>query len=127
MRAAYDSASAMATDVTPVVVLEAGGPMPDGSTIDAEGGLWSAEWGGSVVRRYDPDGQLTDTIAIPEPHVTCPTFGGPALDDLLVTTARMGLSEADLTRFPGAGATYRAPRTGHRGIADTRVDDTAPR
>ncbi len=38
---------------------------PDGSTIDAEGFLWNAQWGGSRVLRYAPDGRVDAVIDLP--------------------------------------------------------------
>ena len=35
---------------------------PDGLTVDAEGFIWSAEWYGGCVCRYDPDGALERRI-----------------------------------------------------------------
>ena len=60
--------------------------MPDGLTIDADGGLWVALWGGSAVHRYD-GARLSEVVEVPTPHVTCPVFAGPAGDVLVVTTA----------------------------------------
>jgi sugar lactone lactonase YvrE len=75
---------------------------PDGMTIDADGGLWVAMWGGGAVLRYDHD-QLTDRIEVPTPYVTCPVFVGARLDTLLVTTASEPRDSG-----PGAGDLYFA-------------------
>lgn len=61
--------------------------LPDGLSVDAEGCLWLAVWGGSQVRRYDPDGRLVDAIALPTPNVSSCAFGGSQLGDLYITTA----------------------------------------
>jgi sugar lactone lactonase YvrE len=61
--------------------------MPDGLTVDAEGGVWIAEWGGGVLRRYHQDGRLDRVVEFPHAHVTSCAFGGPGLDLLYVTTA----------------------------------------
>lgn len=76
---------------------------PDGLCLDAEGGVWVALWGGSAVHRY-VDGRLDEVIGVPTPHVTCPTFAGPDLDLLVITTARQGFDEPP----PGAGDLYVA-------------------
>lgn len=76
-------------------------------TIDAEGCLWVALWGGWAVDRYRPDGRLDRTIELPASHITSCTFGGPDLQDLYVTSAREGLAEADLAAQPHAGALFR--------------------
>ncbi len=53
--------------------------IPDGLTVDAEGFLWSAQWYGSRIVRYDPDGTVERFIGIPASQVSCMTFGGPVL------------------------------------------------
>jgi len=74
---------------------------PDGMCIDVEGGLWVALWGGGAVVRLE-DGAITERIEVPTPQVTCPTFAGPNLDQLVITTAATGLNPCS----PGAGDLY---------------------
>jgi sugar lactone lactonase YvrE len=70
------------------VLFAVDGPgMPDGMVADAEGGLWIAMWGGACVRRYTPDGQLTEVIEVPAANTTKAAFGGPDLSDLYITSA----------------------------------------
>jgi sugar lactone lactonase YvrE len=78
---------------------------PDGLTIDAEGGIWVALWGGGAVHRYSSDGVLTDVVAIPATQVTACAFGGPDLDRLYITTSRRDI---DVAREPLAGALFMA-------------------
>lgn len=85
---------------------------PDGMTVDAEGYLWVAMWGGSAVRRFSPTGALDGVIELPATQVTACTFGGPNLDELFITTSRQGLSDDEQ---PLAGAAFRA-RPGVRGL-----------
>jgi sugar lactone lactonase YvrE len=61
--------------------------LPDGLIVDAEGFLWSAQWYGSAIVRYDPDGTIERRISIPAKQVSSLCFGGPDLADLYVTTA----------------------------------------
>jgi D-xylono/L-arabinono-1,4-lactonase len=61
--------------------------LPDGLAVDAEGFIWSAEWYGSRVVRYDPDGKLERTIPIPAKQPSSLTFGGPDLTMMFVTSA----------------------------------------
>jgi sugar lactone lactonase YvrE len=64
---------------------------PDGMALDSDGGLWSAQWGGSRLHRYAPDGELTEVVPLPADQPTSLALdpaGGPAL----VTTAAQGLT-----------------------------------
>jgi sugar lactone lactonase YvrE len=79
---------------------------PDGMTIDAEGCLWVALWGGRAVRRYTPDGRIDTEIAVPALQVTSCVFGGPKLEDLYITCARTGRSPSDLADEPHAGGVF---------------------
>ena len=76
---------------------------PDGSTVDAQGGLWNAEYDGRRVCRYLPDGRLDRVIDLPVQRPTCCAFGGPGLRTLFVTTAAQKLSEEERARQPLAG------------------------
>ncbi len=78
------------------------GLSPDGAVIDAEGGLWSAQWGAGRVARYDRDGQFDRAINLPASQISCPAFGGSDLETLFATSARDGLTS------PGAqdGCTF---------------------
>jgi sugar lactone lactonase YvrE len=82
---------------------EAGGP--DGLTVDEEGGVWVALYGGGAVRRYNPEGVLDEVIEVPAEQVTACTFGGSNLDQLFITTSREGLGGGD---DPLAGSVFRS-------------------
>ncbi|QQQ51875.1 SMP-30/gluconolactonase/LRE family protein [Pseudomonas syringae] len=66
---------------------------PDGSCIDAQGFLWNAEWGGSRVVRYSPDGKVDRVIESPCVQTTCPVLAGPGYATLYSTSARIGLDK----------------------------------
>ncbi|MFG6459052.1 SMP-30/gluconolactonase/LRE family protein [Roseateles sp. BYS96W] len=102
----YDSASARVSEPRVFVRKDAGDGFPDGSCIDAKGGLWNAEWGAGTVARYGPDGRLLGRYTVPVANTTCPALGGPAGDQLLVTTAREGLSTAELMSRPLSGSLF---------------------
>ena len=85
------------------VPAEAGGP--DGLTVDEEGGVWVALYGGGAVRRYTPEGVLDEVIEVPAKQVTACTFGGSDLDQLFITTSREGLGDGD---DPLAGSLFRS-------------------
>jgi sugar lactone lactonase YvrE len=77
---------------------------PDGMTIDEEGMLWIAHWGGFGVYRWNPEnGELLTKIEIPVPNVSSCAFGGEDLDHLFITTARQDLSEQELKDYPASG------------------------
>ena len=80
--------------------------LPDGLTVDAEGGVWVALWGGSALRRFTPDGSLERTVSLPTRQITSCAFGGPGLDELYVTSARDWLEPAVLEQEPDAGALF---------------------
>ncbi|MEI6083814.1 MAG: SMP-30/gluconolactonase/LRE family protein [Verrucomicrobiota bacterium] len=64
---------------------------PDGSTLDADGMLWIAHWGGACVTRWNPvTGAHLATVKFPTTQITSCAFGGPQLDQLYVTSARVG-------------------------------------
>ncbi|MFI1835564.1 SMP-30/gluconolactonase/LRE family protein [Streptomyces olivaceoviridis] len=91
-----------------LVEIEEGAGFPDGLTVDAEGCVWVALWDGGAVRRYTPAGELDRVITLPTPRTTACAFGGTALTDLYITTARTGLPPSDplsgsLLVVPGAG------------------------
>lgn len=89
--------------------------MPDGMTIDAEGFIWVAMWGGSAVRRYAPDGVSDLVVELPTSQITSCAFGGEDLSDLYITSATSGLSKQELEKQPSAGALFRC-RPGARGL-----------
>ena len=93
--------------------------VPDGATVDSEGFVWIAQWGGSRVVRYAPDGRVARTILMPVKQPTCPMFGGPGLDVLYVTSATIGLDAAALAQQPQAGALF-AIDAGVKGLPEVR-------
>ncbi len=93
-----------------VVTIEKGEGAPDGMTIDAEGNLWIALWGGAVVCHDPATGRRLARIGVPARHVTSCTFGGDDLTDLYITTARTGLTSAELAEYPLSGSSFASAR-----------------
>jgi len=94
--------------------------MPDGMTRDEEGNLWAAHWGGGKVICWDPlTGKKLREVLVPAPHTTSCAFGGPQLDELYITTARTGLSEEVLDRYPLSGDLFRV-KPGFKGLPPYR-------
>ena len=82
---------------------------PDGMTVDAEGCLWVAFFGGYHVQRFSPDGERLDTVVTPgAPQTTCCCFGGPDLDTLYITTARDSIAGVNTEGEPNSGALFAA-------------------
>ena len=81
---------------------------PDGMCIDSEDMLWIAHWGGSCVRRWNPNtGKVLEQIDVPAPHVTSCCYGGEDLKTLYITTARSGLKVEQLDKFPLSGGLFK--------------------
>ncbi|WP_210479566.1 SMP-30/gluconolactonase/LRE family protein [Naasia sp. SYSU D00948] len=88
--------------------IDASAGTPDGMTIDDEGCLWVALWGGSAVHRYSPEGQLLGIVDVDAPQVSSCAFGGPDRDVLFITTSQEGYSPAQSDEHPLAGRVFRA-------------------
>lgn len=76
---------------------------PDGLTVDAEGGVWTAISNQSAVHRYTPAGRLDEVIEVPAEKVTACTFGGDSLDRLYITTSQENI---DVSSDPLAGSLF---------------------
>ncbi|MFG2733762.1 SMP-30/gluconolactonase/LRE family protein [Streptomyces harbinensis] len=85
---------------------------PDGLTVDADGCVWVAFWGGGAVRRYTPAGELDRTVRLRVSQPTACAFGGAGLSDLYITTAAVG---TDPAVEPLAGSVLVLPDAG-RGL-----------
>jgi sugar lactone lactonase YvrE len=103
------------------VFVEAGAApgFPDGATVDAEGGYWSARWEGGCVARFTPAGKLDRVVKVPAARVTACAFGGPALDTLYITTASIRPSDSARSPEPEAGGLF-ACAPGVAGLPEPR-------
>ena len=115
----FDASSSTVANRRVWIQVPEGEGVPDGLTVDREGCLWSARWGGARVARYDPTGRLEREIMLPVTYPTSCTFGGANLDELYVTSARAPLPQALATRESRAGDLFRI-RVGVRGIEEPR-------
>ncbi len=80
---------------------------PDGMTTDSKGNLWIAMWGGARITQWDSKGILMEQFGIPALNPTSCVFGGPDLNQLFITTARVGMDAAALKKYPQAGGVFR--------------------
>jgi xylono-1,5-lactonase len=87
---------------------------PDGMTVDAEGFVWIAHWGGSRVSRFSPDAKFDRAIRLPASQITSCVFAGAGLDRMFVTSAAKGL---DRSKEPLAGSLFEVDAGGVRGLA----------
>ena len=93
--------------------------LPDGSIVDAEGFLWNAQWNGSRVVRYRPDGTVDRIVDMPVMNPTCVAFGGKDLDVLYVTTARYLMTPEQIDAEPLSGGLF-ALKTDVQGLPEPK-------
>lgn len=94
--------------------------MPDGMTVDAEGRLWIAHWGGGRVTCWDPAScSELERIEVPAKLVTSCAFGGSDLEDLYITTA----ADRDSGHEDLYGGSLFRIKTGAKGIPSVRFGD----
>lgn len=95
--------------------------VPDGLTVDSEGYLWSACWDGGKILRYDPTGKLERVIEVPVPRPTSCVFGGLDLNELYITSARIGLTDEKLSIYPSSGDLFRLKTERSREVSIHRL------
>lgn len=103
----FDAASGAISNRRPFVHTPGEASVPDGLTVDSEGFVWCARWGGWRVTRYDPDGKVERTIQLPVQYPTSCAFAGPNLDELYITSAWTALSAQKREQQPQAGNLFR--------------------
>lgn len=77
----------------------------DGAAVDADGLIWTARFDAACLDAYSPEGERVRTVPVPVRQPTCPTFAGPDLDRLLVTSAYEGMDAAARAADPNHGRT----------------------
>ncbi len=113
----YDNQTGEISNKTTVITIPAKEGFPDGMTIDSEGMLWIAHWEGWQVARWDPStGNKIDSIHLPVSLVTSICFGGENMDDMFITSARVGLTDEQLAEEPLAGSSFIISNTGFKGF-----------
>lgn len=99
----------------------------DGSTVDAEGYVWNAQLISGDLVRYAPDGKVERRIGMPVRNITSVIFGGPALDEIYVTSMARVKHPAVHDHFVaeakpqfGAGHLFRITGLGIKGVPEPR-------
>jgi sugar lactone lactonase YvrE len=107
---------------TPEVFLDltGGAAEPDGAVVDASGLFWLAEWNGSGVSAFAPDGSHVRHVPVAAAQSSCPAFGGADLSTLFVTSALQGLDAAARLAEPQGGMTFAIPGVA-KGQSEHRV------
>ena len=112
----YDDSTGEISNGKVVIRFPEGVGSPDGSTLDAEGMLWIAHWGGACVSRWNPEtGEMIGKVEVPVHNVTSVAFGGDDLSTLYITTVGAWLDEEALAKYPHSGSLF-AVKTGVKGI-----------
>jgi sugar lactone lactonase YvrE/DNA-binding IclR family transcriptional regulator len=114
----FDLATGAIANRRPFVTFAEAEGVPDGLTVDQQGGVWIALWDGWRVARYAPDGRLDRVVHLPVPRPTSCCFGGPDLGRLYVTSARVRLSAAQLAEAPLSGSVFALDPGGARGLPE---------
>jgi sugar lactone lactonase YvrE len=102
----FDLANGEISDRRPFVVIERGAGIPDGLTVDDEGGIWVALWGRAAIRRYSPHGELDRIVDVPTDNVTACCFGGADGRSFFVTSASVELPDERRRMQPLAGSVF---------------------
>ena len=113
----YDRATGRISNRRTIASLEEGQGKPDGMTLDADGRLYVASFGGGGVFGFEPNADRTAAaplgrvIDLPTARITSLTFAGDDLRDLYITSAGGG-GRGD--EDPAAGALFqvRSPVAG---------------
>jgi len=104
----YDLATGQIANPRVAIQVPASLGWADGMTSDTDGNLWIALWGGSQVTKWNPQtGGLLEQIPVPALQTSSCIFGGKNMNELYVTSARKGMSEADLQKYPLSGGLFK--------------------
>jgi sugar lactone lactonase YvrE len=114
----YDADTGAPSNQRPFIDMRQHPGRPDGAAVDADGCYWTCANDAGCLLRFTPAGQLDRTIALPMAKPSMCSFGGPGLENLLVTSIGAGQDPLD----DWAGATIML-RPGVRGLAETPYQD----
>jgi sugar lactone lactonase YvrE len=120
----YDVATGSITERRPFVLIEKAEGIPDGLTVDHEGGIWVALYGGGCIHRYDEGGSLDAVLEVPGENVTSCCFGGDDGRSLFVTTAAPD-GNVYVTQPGVSGPPAHVFHAGGRSTAPSEAEDTS--
>ena len=104
----YDIANGQIANPRAVIYIPESIGWPDGMTSDVNGNLWIAIWGGAQVTKWNPNtGKLLEQIPVPALHTSSCVFGGKDMNELYVTSARKGLNDSHLKKYPLSGGLFK--------------------
>ncbi len=95
-----------------------GDGLPDGVTVDAEDYIWTAQWGGAALLRFDRNGKKVDRISVAAANVTTLAFSGADLKTINITTAIDGLTAEQKNAYPLNGCLFHCSGQA-AGLAET--------
>jgi sugar lactone lactonase YvrE len=118
----YDTDSGVPSGQRPFIDMRSHPGRPDGAAVDVDGCYWICGNDAGCILRFTPEGRLDRKIDLPMAKPSMCSFGGPAMDVLMVTSISAGQPDGDAW----AGATLLL-RPGTRGIAEISFPASDPR
>ncbi len=126
----YHAATSELTNRRILVKLDPSEGIPDGMTVDGDGNIWSACWGGAQIIQFAPDGTEMSRIKFPAVQTSAVMFGGDDFTDIYVTTATFGSDDPITDDDPPAyhaisnrgGQLYRVRQDKVQGKAEFETD-----
>jgi len=115
----FDLESGLIANRRAFITVDPDGGVPDGLTVDSEGFVWCAFWGGAKITRFDPQGKVERVIPLPVTQPTSCCFGGKNLTELYITSAWDGLSNVERGSQPWAGDIFMVP-TDVKGVPEPK-------
>jgi sugar lactone lactonase YvrE len=113
----YDKDTAHISNKRVIINIAKEDGCPDGMTIDSDGMLWIAHWDGWQVTRWNPlTAEKLYHIKLPVARVTSCTFGGENLEDLYITSAKVGITQEELKKQPLAGSLFVIRNCGYKAM-----------
>ena len=94
---------------------------PDGMTLDRDKNLWVAHFHGACVSIFNKNAKLIHKIDLPAKNITNCTFGGQNNNEVFITSARKGMSRADLKKFRYSGFLFSV-KTNSKGILQKKFN-----